>query len=167
MLEICQRLDGQPLAIELAAARLRTLTASQVAARLSDRFRLLTGGSRTALPRHRTLRAVVEWSWDLLDDAERDLAERLAVFPGGVTVESATAVSVAGDHTEDLLESLADKSLLVAVRGDTPRFRMLETLREYGVERLVERGTAEAVREAHLRLLPRRRRAAGCSAARR
>ncbi len=150
VLEICQRLDGQPLAIELAAARLRTLTASQVAARLSDRFRLLTGGSRTALPRHRTLRAVVEWSWDLLDDAERDLAERLAVFPGGVTVESATAVSVAGDRTEELLESLADKSLLVAVRGDTPRFRMLETLREYGVERLVERGTAEAVREAHL-----------------
>jgi len=151
VLEICARLDGQPLAIELAAARLRTLTAPQVAARLSDRFRLLTGGSRTALPRHRTLRAVVEWSWDLLEDAERDLAERLAVFPGGVTVESAAAVSVAGDRTEELLESLADKSLLVPVRGETPRFRMLETLREYGVERLVERGTAEAVREAHLR----------------
>lgn len=151
VLEICARLDGQPLAIELAAARLRTLTAPQVAARLSDRFRLLTGGSRTALPRHRTLRAVVEWSWDLLEDAERDLAERLAVFPGGVTTESAAAVSVAGDRTEELLESLADKSLLVPVRGETPRFRMLETLREYGVERLVERGTAEAVREAHLR----------------
>jgi predicted ATPase len=149
--EICVRLDGQPLAIELAAARLRTLTAAQVAARLSDRFRLLTGGSRTALPRHRTLRAVVEWSWDLLDDAERDVAERLAVFPGGVTVESAAAVTQAGDRTEELLESLADKSLLVPVRGDTPRFRMLETLREYGVERLVEQGTAEAVREAHLR----------------
>jgi predicted ATPase/DNA-binding SARP family transcriptional activator len=149
--EICVRLDGQPLAIELAAARLRTLTASQVAARLSDRFRLLTGGSRTALPRHRTLRAVVEWSWDLLDDAERDLAERLAVFPGGVTAQSATAVSKAGDDTEELLDSLADKSLLVPVRGDTPRFRMLETLREYGVERLIERGEAEAVREAHLR----------------
>lgn len=148
--EICARLDGQPLAIELAAARLRTLTASQVAARLSDRFRLLTGGSRTALPRHRTLRAVVEWSWDLLEDAERDLAERLAVFPGGVTAESAAAGSLAGEDTEELLESLADKSLLVPVRGDTPRFRMLETLREYGVERLIERGTAEAVREAHL-----------------
>ena len=149
--EICVRLDGQPLAIELAAARLRTLTASQVAARLSDRFRLLTGGSRTALPRHRTLRAVVEWSWDLLDDAERDLAERLAVFPGGVTAESAAAVSAAGDDTEELLESLADKSLLVPVRGETPQFRMLETLREYGVERLVDGGIAEAVREAHLR----------------
>ena len=149
--EICVRLDGQPLAIELAAARLRTLTAAQVAARLSDRFRLLTGGSRTALPRHRTLRAVVEWSWDLLDDDERDLAERLSVFPGGVTVESAAAVSPAGDATEELLESLADKSLLVAVRGDPPRFRMLETLREYGVERLIERGETEAVRDAHLR----------------
>lgn len=147
--EICVRLDGQPLAIELAAARLRTLTASQVAARLSDRFRLLTGGSRTSLPRHRTLRAVVEWSWDLLDDDERDLAERLAVFPGGVTVESATAVHP-GDHTEELLESLADKSLLVAIRGDVPRFRMLETLREYGIERLLDRGVAEEVREAHL-----------------
>lgn len=149
--EICVRLDGQPLAIELAAARLRTLTAGQIAARLSDRFRLLTGGSRTALPRHRTLRAVVEWSWDLLDDAERDLAERLAVFPGGVTVESAAAVSQAGEATEELLESLADKSLLVPVRGDTLRFRMLETLREYGVERLIERGEAQAVRDAHLR----------------
>ncbi len=148
--EICVRLDGQPLAIELAAARLRTLTAGQVAARLSDRFRLLTGGSRTALPRHRTLRAVVEWSWDLLDEAERDLAERLAVFPGGVTAESARAVSLAGDHTEELLDSLADKSLLVPVRGDAPRFRMLETLREYGVERLIDRGIVETVREAHL-----------------
>jgi len=149
--EICVRLDGQPLAIELAAARLRTLTAAQVAARLSDRFRLLTGGSRTALPRHRTLRAVVEWSWDLLDDAERDLAERLAVFPGGMTAESASAVSLAGEDIEALLESLADKSLLVPVRADIPRFRMLETLREYGVERLIERGEAEAVRDAHLK----------------
>ena len=148
--EICVRLDGQPLAIELAAARLRTLTAGQVAARLSDRFRLLTGGSRTALPRHRTLRAVVEWSWDLLDDEERGLAESLAVFPGGITVESAAAVHGSGARTEELLESLADKSLLVAVRGETPRFRMLETLREYGVERLIDRGVAEGVREAHL-----------------
>lgn len=147
--EICIRLDGQPLAIELAAARLRTLTAGQVAARLSDRFRLLTGGSRTALPRHRTLRAVVEWSWDLLEKAERDLAERLAVFPGGVTVESARAIG-GGPDTDELLESLADKSLLVPIRGSTTRFRMLETLREYGVERLVERAEARSVREAHL-----------------
>jgi predicted ATPase/DNA-binding SARP family transcriptional activator len=147
--EICARLDGQPLAIELAAARLRTLTADQVAARLSDRFRLLTGGSRTALPRHRTLQAVVEWSWDLLDDDERRLAESLAVFPAGVTAESAAAVH-GGRGIEEMLESLADKSLLVAVRGRTPRFRMLETLREYGVDRLIERGGADAVRGAHL-----------------
>jgi predicted ATPase/DNA-binding SARP family transcriptional activator len=148
--EICVRLDGQPLAIELAAARLRTLTASQVAARLSDRFQLLTGGSRTALPRHRTLRAVVEWSWDLLEDDERRLAESLAVFPGGVTLESAAAVHGGGWRTEDLIESLTDKSLLVAVRGGTPRYRMLETLREYGLERLTQRGAVGDVRAAHL-----------------
>ncbi|WP_159085905.1 BTAD domain-containing putative transcriptional regulator [Aeromicrobium chenweiae] len=148
--EICRRLDGQPLAIELAAARLRTLTVAQVAARLGDRFRLLTGGSRTALPRHRTLRAVVEWSWDLLEDAERDLVERLAVFPGGVTVESAAAVAAPGADVEALLDSLADKSLLVPVRGEHTRFRMLETLREYGVERLLDHGLAESVRDLHL-----------------
>ena len=147
--EICTRLDGQPLAIELAAARLRTLSADQIAARLSDRFRLLTGGSRTSLPRHRTLRAVVEWSWDLLDSRERDLVERLAVFPGGVTAESAAAVFGDAPDTAELLESLADKSLLVPIRG-AGRFRMLETLREYGVERLVERGIIEEVRTAHL-----------------
>jgi predicted ATPase/DNA-binding SARP family transcriptional activator len=148
VLEICRRLDGQPLAIELAAARLRTLTVGEVAARLSDRFRLLTGGSRT-LPRHRTLRAVVEWSWDLLTEAERDLAERVAVFPSGVTAEGATAVCDDLRDATRLLESLAEKSLLVPVR-DAGRFRMLETLREYGVERLVERGVAEKVRSAHL-----------------
>ncbi|TXL57255.1 BTAD domain-containing putative transcriptional regulator [Aeromicrobium terrae] len=148
VVEVCQRLDGQPLALELAAARLRTLTVDQVAARLSDRFRLLTGGSRTALPRHRTLRAVVEWSWDLLDEDERDLAERLAVFPGGVDADGASAVL--GRDAAELLESLVDKSLLVPVRGPQPRFRMLETLREFGVERLLERGIVTEVRSAHL-----------------
>jgi predicted ATPase/DNA-binding SARP family transcriptional activator len=150
VVEICTRLDGQPLALELAAARLRTLTVTQVAARLSDRFRLLTGGSRTALPRHRTLRAVVEWSWDLLDDAERDLIERLAVFPGGISVEGASAVAPDSSDVVGLLDSLVDKSLLVPMRGDEPRFRMLETLREYGVERLIERGIVQQVRTAHL-----------------
>ncbi|MCW2751493.1 MAG: AfsR family transcriptional regulator [Aeromicrobium sp.] len=150
VLEICARLDGQPLAIELAAARLRSLAVDQVAARLSDRFRLLTGGSRTALPRHRTLRAVVEWSWDLLDDDERDLAERIAVFPGGLTAASAAAVFDDSERTADLLESLADKSLLVAIRAETPRFRMLETLREYGTERLIDRGIVQKVRTAHV-----------------
>jgi predicted ATPase/DNA-binding SARP family transcriptional activator len=150
VLEICARLDGQPLAIELAAARLRSLAVGQVAARLSDRFRLLTGGSRTALPRHRTLRAVVEWSWDLLDDDERDLAERIAVFPGGVTAASAAAVFDDSARTADLLESLADKSLLVAIRAETPRFRMLETLREYGTEQLIDQGIVQKVRTAHV-----------------
>jgi predicted ATPase/DNA-binding SARP family transcriptional activator len=153
--EICRRLDGQPLALELAAARLRTLTVQQVADRLSDRFRLLTGGSRTALPRHRTLRAVVEWSWDLLEVRERDLAERVAVFGGGATVGGAAAVSGGPDgagHVEDierLLESLADRSLLALDRG-TGRFHMLETLREFGTDRLVGRGIVDEVRSAHL-----------------
>ena len=95
MVEICRRLDGLPLAIELAAARLRSLPVEEVAARLDDRFRLLTGGSRTALPRHRTLRAVVAWSWDLLEPAERQLADRLAVFPGG-TVRTRPSRSAPG-----------------------------------------------------------------------
>ncbi|WP_344770306.1 BTAD domain-containing putative transcriptional regulator [Aeromicrobium panaciterrae] len=150
VLEICSRLDGQPLALELAAARLRSLTVEQIAHRLSDRFRLLTGGSRTALPRHRTLRAVVEWSWDLLEDDERDLAERIAVFPGGVTAASAAAVFDESERTIELLESLADKSLLMPIKAETPRFRMLETLREYGIEQLIERGIVQKVRTAHV-----------------
>jgi predicted ATPase len=89
---ICRALDGMPLAIELAAARMRSMTAEQVAARLDDRFRLLTGGSRTALPRHQTLRAVVDWSWDLLDDGERALLRRLSVFAGGGTLHAAEQV---------------------------------------------------------------------------
>lgn len=162
--EICRRLDGQPLAIELAAARLRTLTAEEIAARLSDRFALLSRGSRTAPPRHRTLRAVVGWSWDLLEESERDLAERIAVFPGGVTAAGAAAVlaagaaphAVDGSHgvrpadVERMLDSLAEKSLLTHVRG-TRRFRMLETLREYGLERLAARGIDAEVRRAFRR----------------
>jgi len=149
VVQICRRLDGQPLAMELAAARLRTLTVQQVAARLGDRFRLLTGGSRTALPRHRTLRAVVEWSWDLLDEPERDLAERLSVLPGGVTTDAAEAIG--GPGASDLLEALVDKSLLVPVRANEPRFRMLETLREFGTERLLERGVLADVRRDQVR----------------
>ncbi len=158
--EICRRLDGLPLAIELAAARLRTLTPAQLAARLDDRFRLLTGGNRTALPRHQTLRAVVAWSWELLTDAERRLAERLAVFAGGVTPSAAEGVTGVDAGTAlDLLASLADRSLLQPVWDDEagtgdeaagePRFRMLETLREYGWERLAEQGLSRAVRDAH------------------
>jgi predicted ATPase/DNA-binding SARP family transcriptional activator len=149
VIEIVRRLDGLPLAIELAAARLRTLPLDDIAARLSDRFRLLTGGSRTALPRHRTLRAVVEWSWDLLSDDERRLAEQLAVFPSGITAASAIAVcDLHPDDAADLLASLIDKSLLQPVDGGR-RMRMLETIREYGSERLAERGELAAMRNRH------------------
>ncbi|MFI0422915.1 BTAD domain-containing putative transcriptional regulator [Spongiactinospora sp. 9N601] len=141
--EICRRLDGLPLAIELAAARMRSLTAEQVAARLDDRFRLLGGGSRTALPRHQTLHAVVAWSWDLLGDDERALAERLAVFPGGATLDAVEHVG----GTLDLLSALVDKSLVQVTEG--PRYRMLETIREYGLERLAERGELAGLRAAH------------------
>ncbi|GAA1981443.1 BTAD domain-containing putative transcriptional regulator [Catenulispora subtropica] len=157
VVRICRSLDGLPLAIELAAARLRTLPLHQIAGRLGDRFRLLTGGSRTAMPRHQTLRAVVAWSWELLSDDERDLAERLAVFPGGVTAEAAAAVTpgLDSDTAFDLLSALVDKSLLQAVptdAGQEPRFRMLETLREYGADRLNEAGRLADVRRAHAAL---------------
>lgn len=153
VIEIVRRLDGLPLAIELAAARLRALPVGEVRARLSDRFRLLTGGSRTALPRHRTLRAVVEWSWDLLRADERLLAERLAVFPAGATLDAAAAVCgderLPKDEVADLVLSLVDKSLLTVIDGQAPRYRMLETIREYGIERLAERHEAVAARAAH------------------
>ncbi|WP_198347875.1 BTAD domain-containing putative transcriptional regulator [Plantactinospora sp. KBS50] len=145
VVEICRRLDGLPLAIELAAARLRTLSPRRVAAGLDDRFRLLTGGSRTALPRHRTLRAVVDWSWELLTDRERELAGRLAVFPSSITADS--AAGVAGRDAVPLLDALVDKSLLQVV-GDG-RFRMLETIREYGLERLTAAGGLGAARGAY------------------
>jgi predicted ATPase/DNA-binding SARP family transcriptional activator len=151
--DIVRRLDGLPLAIELAAARLRTLPLAEIARRLDDRFRLLTGGSRTALPRHRTLRAVVEWSWDLLTPAERLLAERFSVFPAGATPEAVAEVcgdpgGSGQDSTDDLLSSLVDKSLLQPIDGGT-RLRMLETIREYGAEQLADRAEAGDVRRQH------------------
>jgi len=150
--EICRRLDGLPLALELAAARLRSLPLHELAERLDDRFRLLTGGSRTALPRHRTLRAVVDWSWELLGEDERRLARRLAVFPAGATVESATAVH--GADAFDGLVALVDRSLLQMVPDTSPvRYRMLETIREYGLERLAEAGELRSARTAHARYL--------------
>jgi len=158
VVEICRRLDGLPLAIELAAARLRTMTAAQLAARLDDRFRLLTGGSRTAVARHRTLRAVVEWSWDLLTDEERTVAERFAVFPGGATADAAAMVCLpAGgspEDAEDALGALVDKSLvqvLTPADAEDPRYRMLETLREFGSERLAARAELIGARRAHAR----------------
>ncbi|MGV9776920.1 BTAD domain-containing putative transcriptional regulator [Streptosporangium sp. NPDC003464] len=149
--EICRRLDGLPLAIELAAARLRALPVEAVAARLDDRFRLLTGGSRTALPRHRTLSAAVAWSWDLLDADERALLERLSVVPGTFAEDAAEAIGRSGDARE-LLTALADKSLLHPVEPADPvepRYRVLETIREYGLEQLALRDEVDVVRGRH------------------
>ncbi|MGO4463361.1 AAA family ATPase, partial [Streptomyces sp. M-16] len=140
--EICRRLDGLPLAIELAAARLRLLTPRQIADRLDDRFRLLTGGARTVLPRQQTLRAVVDWSWDLLDASERAVLARLSVFAGGCDLAAAEAVCAEPEDTldvADVLGSLVDKSLVVAEpdeRVDGMRYRLLETVAEYAAERL-------------------------------
>ncbi|AQS72248.1 AfsR family transcriptional regulator [Streptomyces pactum] len=148
--EICRRLDGLPLAIELAAARLRMMTARQIADRLDDRFRLLTSGSRTVLPRQQTLRAVVDWSWDLLDAEERDVLGRLSVFAGGCDLVAAEAVC--GPAALDALGSLVDKSLVVAAPsgGDGMRYRLLETVAEYAAERLDETGGRPAAERAHL-----------------
>ncbi|MFC5831349.1 BTAD domain-containing putative transcriptional regulator [Nonomuraea insulae] len=141
---LCRRLDGMPLAIELAAARLRTMTPRQLADRIDDRFRLLTGGSRSALPRQQTLRAVVEWSWDLLEAEERVLARRLSVFAAGATLE---AVEEVCGGTPDVLGALADKSLVqVSPEG---RYSMLETIRAYALERLEEAGEVGAYRRGH------------------
>ncbi|MFJ4967619.1 AfsR/SARP family transcriptional regulator [Streptomyces sp. NPDC088755] len=160
--EICRRLDGLPLAIELAAARLRMLTPRQIADRLDDRFRLLTNGSRTVLPRQQTLRAVVDWSWELLDGAERAVLRRLAVFAGGCSLAAAEEVcalpapgdGVAVDSLDvaHLLGSLVDKSLVVAAPGEDAemRYRLLETVGEYAAERLAEAGERDAVERRHL-----------------
>jgi predicted ATPase/class 3 adenylate cyclase len=151
--EICQRLDGIPLAIELAAARVRALSVENIAARLNDRFHLLTGGNRTALPRQQTLRALIDWSYDLLSEKERILFRRLAVFAGGWTLEAAEAVGAEGDVDEgevlDLLADLVDKSL-VMVEADGGRYRLLETVRQYAQERLNESGDGDQVRTRHL-----------------
>ncbi|MYX62589.1 AfsR family transcriptional regulator, partial [Streptomyces sp. SID8382] len=163
--EICRRLDGLPLAIELAAARLRLLTPRQLADRLDDRFRLLTSGSRTALPRQQTLRAVVDWSWGLLDAAERTVLARLSVFAGGCGLAEAEAVCggaegrPGGVEPRDvavLLGSLIDKSLVVTAPAAEPgadgemRYRLLETVAEYAAERLDESGERAAVERRHL-----------------
>jgi predicted ATPase/class 3 adenylate cyclase len=150
--DICRRLDGIPLAIELAAARVRVLSVETIAARLSDCFRLLTGGDRTALPRQRTLRACIDWSYELLAEPERALLRRLAVFAGGWTLEAAEAVGADRDveATEvlDLLTQLVEKSL-AAMEVEGKRYRLLETVRQYARERLLESGGGEAVRERH------------------
>jgi predicted ATPase len=156
VVSICRRLDGMPLAIELAAARLRSLSLTTLHERLDQRFRLLTGGSRSALPRQQTLRATVEWSHSLLNEPEKSLLRRLSVFAEGFDLEAAEAVGSLGDievfEVTDLLGSLVDKSLVVAEpTGGVVRYRLLETIRQFGAERLVELDESEvaAVRSAH------------------
>jgi predicted ATPase/class 3 adenylate cyclase len=151
---IAHRLDGIPLAIELAAARVRVLTPDQIAARLDDRFRLLTGGSRTALPRQQTLRAAMDWSYELLTDAERAVLRRLSVFAGGWTLEAAEAVCAgAGVEPHEVLDlqvALVDKSLVVVEEhGGHPRYRLLETVRQYARDRLLQAEEAAAWRTRH------------------
>jgi predicted ATPase/class 3 adenylate cyclase len=165
---ICRRLDGIPLAIELAVARINLLSAAQIAERLDDRFRLLSGGSRTALPRQQTLRATFDWSHELLSEPEQTLFRRLAVFAGGWTLEATEAIADAtdpADHAEgaederggdpldllDLLDRLVSRSLIMVEEQDgASRFRLLETIRQYATERLVAAGEMPALRARHL-----------------
>jgi predicted ATPase len=155
VVQVCRRLDGIPLAIELTAARVNALSVEQLAQRLDDCFRLLTGGSRTTLPRQQTLRAAIDWSYDLLSGSERVLLRRLAVFTGGWTLEAAEAVCTTGDGiaSEEVLEllcSLVDRSVVDAEERDgAQRYRLLETIRQYALERLEASGEAQAVRSQH------------------
>ncbi len=153
--QICRRLDGIPLAIELAVARLRSLSADQINARLDNQFRLLTGGSRTALPRQQTLRALVDWSHNLLSDVERVLFRRLAVFAGGWTLDGAEAICSAealpAMEVVNTLDQLVNKSLVAADEHSAQsRYRMLETIRQYAREKLLEAGEGDPVRGRHL-----------------
>jgi predicted ATPase/class 3 adenylate cyclase len=152
--EICRRLDGMPLAIELAAARVRALSLADILDGLRDRFRLLTGGARTAVRRQQTLRASVDWSHALLTEPERVVFRRLAVFLGGFDLDAAQAVAGSGDveryQVLDLLTLLVDKSLVVAENTEgRMRYRMLETVRQYALEKLAESGEADAIRSRH------------------
>jgi predicted ATPase/class 3 adenylate cyclase len=154
VVQICRRLDGIPLAVELAAARARTLSVQQITAHLDERFRLLTSGSRTALPRHQTLRGLIDWSYGLLSEAERGLFRRVSVFAGGWTL-GASVMVCAGDGVDrydvvELLGRLVAKSLcLTDGQGSDPRYRLLETVREYGLEKLAEIPECQLVLARH------------------
>ncbi len=154
VVQVCRRLDGLPLAIELAAARVKVLSVEQIAARLDDRFRLLTGGSRTALPRHQTLQAAMDWSYDLLSEEERVLLRRLSVCSGGFTLEAAEMISSDGalgaPEVLDVLTHLVDKSLVLVDEDEgQKRYRMLETVRQYGRDKLWQSGESERLRTRH------------------
>ena len=153
--EICRRLDGIPLAIELAAARVSVMSPDEIARRLGDRFRLLAGGRRTAVPRQQTLHALIDWSWDLLTEEDRTLLRRLSIFAGGWTL--GRAVRIVGDGSDpldevelhDRLTRLVDRSLVIVDRGPSTRFRMLETIRQYAREKLIEAGEVEQLADRH------------------
>ena len=152
---ICHRLDGIPLAIELAASRVKSLGVAQIAERLDDRFHLLTGGNRTALPRHQTLGALIDWSYGLLNESERAMFRRLSVFAGGWTLDAAEAVcigeGIAPTDALELLTRLVEKSLVVAdAQATLPRYHMLETIRQYASAKLAEANDAESVSDRHL-----------------
>jgi len=153
--EICSRLEGIPLAIELAAARAGTLSVEQILQRLEDSLKLLRGGSRTQMAKHRTLRGALDWSFELLSEDEKELFRRLSVFAGGWTLEASEAVGARGDVEEgevlDVLSGLVDKSLVVARERQESgvRYRMLEPIRQYALERLEERGEGEEARRRH------------------
>lgn len=154
--DICRRLDGIALAIELAAARVTILNLKQLSQRLDERFRLLTGGDRTALPRQQTMRAAIDWSYELLSDDERTIFRRLAIFQGGWTLEAASEVGSDDALDEfkifDILSSLVNKSLVVVeFDAETQRYRLLESLRQYGIERLRKQGEFDAVAQRHAR----------------
>ena len=148
--QICDRLDGIPLAIELAAAKVHVLGVDQIAKRLDDRFRLLTGGSRTALERHQTLRAAIDWSYNLLSEEEKVLFARLSVFNNGWTLEAVEQIlsqESGGFDVLDLLTRLVEKSLVIL---DGSRYRMLETTHQYAREKLLESGESESLHDKHL-----------------
>jgi predicted ATPase/DNA-binding SARP family transcriptional activator len=167
IVQVCYRLDGIPLAIELAAARVKLLRVDEIAARLDDRFHLLIGGSRTALPRHQTLQAMIDWGYDLLSEPERALVRQLSVFAGGWTLEAAESVcvdvgqdavlnsskdAILSHHTLDLLTSLVNKSLILPDRkqGQETRYQMLETIRQHAHDKLREAGEGEVLQQRHL-----------------
>jgi predicted ATPase/class 3 adenylate cyclase len=166
VVEICRRLDGIPLALELAAARVNVLSPAEIAQGLNDRFRLLTGGRRTAVPRQRTLQGLIDWSWDLLDEPDQRLLRRLAVFAGGWTLDAAAAVTADEEAapdgavppaarlaTLDSLSRLVDRSLVVVEHAGATRYRMLETIRQYAADKLAASGETIAIRDRHLALL--------------
>lgn len=155
IVRLCQALEGMPLAIELAVARLRVLSLEQILERLTDRYRLLTAGSRNAPPRQQTLRALIDWSWDLCSDAERTLWSRVSVFSGGLELDAAEAVCaddrLPADTILDVIASLVDKSVLIRAGNGTARYQILEVTREYGAEKLLAAGEHDPVAERHCR----------------